>query len=284
VAKEAALTAEEIKKLAEREAVELRRRYALGIRGLGDIFRFVEQTLKYLLVRYPLGKESLQGFSAVYRGERLIFSNSSLILSREIFTVAHEIGHHVFDIQLTTPTLIRDQETGEFTPNNALEYRADCFAAELLMPREGIEEVASELKFKDNGISYSDIVRLQVEFGVSYRAMVRRLTELGWINKDKAQYFYHYFENTGYNLQGLFRRVHGGSLTLLVPSNQIWVPSRYFRCLEQNYENGYVSYPVLKEILRVMGVTPDELGFEEKEPVLPEEIDFDELLKDLDED
>lgn len=39
------------------------------------------------------------GFATVFEGKKVIVSNSSEILSREIFTIAHELGHIVYDFE-----------------------------------------------------------------------------------------------------------------------------------------------------------------------------------------
>jgi len=51
------------------------------------------ERLGYKVIRYPIGSNAFLGSSLLKDTDRIIFSNSSIILSREIFTVAHEIGH-----------------------------------------------------------------------------------------------------------------------------------------------------------------------------------------------
>jgi len=41
----------------------------------------------------------LLGFSTIFEGKKIIVSNSSEILSRENFTIAHELGHVVYDFE-----------------------------------------------------------------------------------------------------------------------------------------------------------------------------------------
>ena len=68
---------QEINEDVEEEADKLRSIPKWGIRGIKDIFKFIDQTLGYLLIRYPLGEESLKGFATVHTGERLIVTNFS---------------------------------------------------------------------------------------------------------------------------------------------------------------------------------------------------------------
>lgn len=268
---------------AERKANQMRGQYNLGYRDIGDIFPFIEQSLGYLLIRYPFGEDALEGFAAIYRGERLVVANSSKILSRERFTAAHEIGHHVFDFKEgSNDILIADQETGSFNRDNLAEFRADCFAAALLMPKDGVEEVLFELGIEKGALSHTDIVRMQLAFGVSYRAMVRRLSDMGRIAHDEADYLYNYFEETGEGLKRLFRRAQAPSTNLLDKWNQVWVPTRYLRCLEANYESRLVSYPTLEKILAVAKMRPEEWEFEPRPEVeVEKEEDIDALIEEL---
>ena len=271
---------QEINEEAEEKADELRTRHKLGIRGIKDIFQFIDQTLGYLLIRYPLGEGSLQGFAAVHTGERLIVTNSSERLGREIFTAAHEIGHHEFDIEKERPTLIHDNNIGVFNVDNAIEYRADCFAAHFLMPREGVSKALKEMGKKNQEISYFDVIKLQIEFGVSYNAMVKRLSLLGFIEDKKAKELYGYFENVGMGLKGLFNRMNADT-KLIDRSNVIQIPVKYFHYLQENYEKNLISYVVLEKVLSKIDKRPEELGFVQKVLSPPEEIDIDDDLDDL---
>ncbi|ABI69298.1 ImmA/IrrE family metallo-endopeptidase [Syntrophomonas wolfei] len=270
-----------IREEAEFQASQVRGQYRLGYRDIGDIFRFMEQAMGYLLIRYPFGEKAMEGFAALYQGERLVLTNSSKILSRERFTAAHEIGHHIFDFQDSGSELIADELTGLFNKKNLAEYRADCFAAALLMPREGVNDALYELGLNQGTLTYTDVVRLQLLFGVSYRAMVRRLADLDRIDREQVNYLYKYWAETGENLQRLFRRAQAPSTALLEPWEQVWVPTRYLRCLEANYETGLLSYPVLQQILAVVGVTPEEWAFRPHSVSATDEVDIDDLIEEL---
>lgn len=62
---------------------------------------------------------------------------------------------------------------------------------------------------------------------------------------------------------------------------EVWVPTRYLRCLEANYENGLVSYPILQQILAVVGVTAEERGFTPHAVSATDEVDIDQLIEEL---
>ncbi|MED1711766.1 ImmA/IrrE family metallo-endopeptidase [Bacillus thuringiensis] len=270
----------ELDEEAEEKADELRTRHKLGIRGIKDIFQFIDQTLGYLLIRYPLGEDSLQGFAAVHTGERLVVTNSSDRLGREIFTAAHEIGHHEFDIDKDNPTIIHDVNIGKFNIENSIEYRADCFAAHFLMPREGVHKALKEIGKKHSDITYFDVIKLQIEFGVSYNAMVKRLSLLNYIDNSKAKELYGYYENVGMGLKGLFNRVNAET-KLIDRSQVIQIPVKYFNYLQENYENDLISYDVLQKVLSKINKRPEELGFVYKDSLFVEEKNIDDELDDL---
>jgi Zn-dependent peptidase ImmA (M78 family) len=269
------------KEQAEQEAQNLRLLHQLGIRGIKDIFQFIDQTLGYLLIRYPFGKDSLQGFASVHTGERLIVTNSSLILSRERFTAAHELGHHIFDIDPEKPKLIHDNVIGKFDVQNLIEYRADVFAANFLMPEEGIKKALKELKKNFDEIHYFDVIKLQIEFGVSYKAMVRRLKDIGAITHEKAQELFQYYPNVGMRLQNLFKHI-GADTSLLTSQEVVQIPMKYLKYLQSNFENGYIPYSVLQKVLSEINKTPEETGFEKKSEIIEDEdICIDSLLEEF---
>ena len=69
--------------------------------GIIDLFKECER-LDYKLLRYPLGDNADLGFAVKKDNDIVIFTNSCSRLSREIFTLAHEIGHVVHGDQHTT--------------------------------------------------------------------------------------------------------------------------------------------------------------------------------------
>ena len=62
--------------------------------GIIDLFKECER-LGYKLLRYPLGENADLGFTVKRDNDIVIFTNSCSRLSREIFTLAHEIGHAI---------------------------------------------------------------------------------------------------------------------------------------------------------------------------------------------
>lgn len=98
----------------------------------------------------------------------LIIFNTNDSATRQRFTIAHELGHHV----LGHGTSPRDTSNA-FSSSNAnwKERAANQFAAELLMPADVIQLALSR--------GYSSVESLANLFGVSPAAMGYRMINLG---------------------------------------------------------------------------------------------------------
>ena len=74
------------------KADSFRENCKIGRYGIIDLFKDCTRC-GYKLLRYPLGESTDLGFSLLKDQDVIIFTNSSSRLSREIFTLAHEMGH-----------------------------------------------------------------------------------------------------------------------------------------------------------------------------------------------
>jgi Zn-dependent peptidase ImmA (M78 family) len=115
--------------------------------------------------------------------------------NRQRFTLAHEIGHYINDIEPllasneTEKSFIDDEKTlwrgGQKKPE---EYRANKFAAALLMPRDLVVQESKDLievmkkETKRKKVSKKDFISRMAEmFNVSEQSMQIRLEVLGVI-------------------------------------------------------------------------------------------------------
>jgi Zn-dependent peptidase ImmA (M78 family) len=90
--------------------------------------------------------------------------------ARQIFTIAHELGHKLLHIQDGADGVIVSFRSLK----NEREREADAFAAELLMP--------DDLVMKEyNKLFYPLVSQLAETFNVSQSAMKYKLNELGLI-------------------------------------------------------------------------------------------------------
>jgi Zn-dependent peptidase ImmA (M78 family) len=103
----------------------------------------------------------------LYPSERLIHLNANDVPRRRRFTLAHEVGHWVCQVEegRGAPVMCRAEDLVP-DADRSLEREANIFAAELLMPEKAVRESAADLDAADR-------------FGVSGEAMHWRLYSFG---------------------------------------------------------------------------------------------------------
>lgn len=261
----------------ESRARDIRNTYKISSYGIKDIFSLVEQMGIYL-IRYPIGKNVLCGFCTVSEGKKILVSNSSEILPREIYTIAHEIGHLQYDFDEYTQDIKIDKDFGDIE-SNFIESRADYFAAALLMPKTQIEEYVYEILRKEyNQLKALDVVRIQIEFNVSYAAAVKRLYELKHIDERHKSILFD--ERNEIKSSTLFKMINADEC-LLKASEELKVPGNYYEFVLSNYENGYVPFENFSKALSVVGV--DANIFKKEETPENEDINLDDIFKEFEE-
>jgi len=261
----------------EKRALEARKN--IQTYGVKDIFSLVAQRDIHL-IRYPFGKDKLLGFSTFFEGKKIIVSNSSEILSREIFTIAHELGHAIYDFEDEYSSVKIDVEIKD-SSEDLSEARAFYFANCFLMPEEELRKyIKYELKKKHQELNALDIVRMQLEFQVSYAALVVRLHDLEFINSShKSRLFDKRNEVTS---RALFKKLDADE-RLLKATNVIEVPSSYLEYVTSNYEKEYIPYSSLEKALALIGM--DSLIFKKEEKDGEDEEDFglDDIFEEFEE-
>ena len=115
-----------------------RERCKIGRYGIIDLFKDCERQ-EYKLLRYPLGQNADLGFTVRRDNDIIIFTNSCSRLSREIFTLAHEIGHVILHLG-ETDSFIDDSVSIKGKSTDAKEQEANYFAACLLMPDDVVSK------------------------------------------------------------------------------------------------------------------------------------------------
>ncbi len=243
----------------EKHAIEERKN--VQTYGIKDIFSLVAQKDIHL-IRYPFGKDKLLGFSTFFEGKKIIVSNSSEILSREIFTIAHELGHVIYDFEDEFGSIKIDVEI-EDSSEDISEARAFYFANCFLMPEEELRKfIKYELKKKHQELNALDIVRMQLEFQVSYAALVVRLYDLDFINANhKIRLFNRRNEITS---RALFKKLDADE-RLLKATDVIEVPPSYLEYVTSNYDNKYIPYTSLEKAFSLIGMDASIFKMEEKE-------------------
>ena len=214
--------------------------------GIIDLFKECER-LGYKLLRYPLGDNADLGFAVKKDNDIIIFTNSCSRLSREIFTLAHEIGHVILHLN-DESSFIDDSITINGRSTDKIEQEANYFAACLLMPADDVGRFIDLgiQDFGENGLSAMDIARIMSEFNVSFDMALNRLESLGII--DLKQKLCLDNERTMKKVGNLLRSV-GGNAKLNEPSNVIDIPHEYIDYVIYNYNHNAVPKETLEKVL-----------------------------------
>lgn len=136
------------------------------------------------------------GQISIQDGEPIIWINPLRPENRRKFTLAHELGHLVYDV-LPNIEKYQDPNNNSFKEHyrnentSPKETRANKFAGGLLMPIFAIHEAVDKIHNEDAGADKDKYIDgLASIFEVSRQAMIVRLKSLGIIPQD---YEYKYF-------------------------------------------------------------------------------------------
>ncbi|MBQ3784755.1 MAG: ImmA/IrrE family metallo-endopeptidase [Lachnospiraceae bacterium] len=250
----------------------------IGRYGIIDLFKECER-MGYKLLRYPLGENADLGFMTKRDNDIVIFTNSCSRLSREIFTLAHEIGHVILHLN-DSSSFIDDSITINGRSTDEKEQEANYFAACLLMPLDDIHRfIDLEIQdFQENGLSAMDIARIMSEFNVSFDMALNRLESLDVIDTNQKTRLDN--AKTEMKVGNLLRGV-GGNSKLNVSSEEIDIPYEYIDYVIYNYNHNAVPKETLERVLACYGLSIDDVNDKIITPS-EDEDDLDDLIGGLD--
>lgn len=245
--------------------------------GIINLFKECER-LGYKLIRYPLGEDADLGFVVKKDNDTVIFTNTCSRLAREIFTLAHEIGHAVLHME-NTLSFIDDSITISGKSMDEKEQEANYFAACLLMPEDKVDKFLDlEVEdFEHDGLSALDIARMMSEFNVSFEMALNRLENLSKINSHARLKLDNARNQT--RVGNLLKSV-GGNGRLNEFSKEIKIPYEYIEYVIYNYNHNAVPLETLEKALAYYHLTIEDIRdklIEEEE----NEDDFDNFIRGL---
>jgi hypothetical protein len=186
-------------------------------------------------VTWPVGK-TVSGLCAHGADVALMLVSSSFPVGHQRFTAAHELAHHL--VGDPREVII---ESDVFAVSTPPERRANAFAAALLMPPDGLREVAG-------GRPVDDVVlaELMREFGVSYTALLYRLADhtVRLMSTMVRDQLLHRAPTSVLRAAG---DPAPGELTR--PDEARRVPPRLLAAAQQGYQSGRVGLGVLAALL-----------------------------------
>lgn len=246
--------------------------------GIMDLFRECDRC-GYKLLRYPLGESADLGFATKKDEDVVIFTNSSSRLSREIFTLAHEIGHVVLHLNGNS-SFIDDNVTIADGNQDEKEQEANYFAACLLMPTDDVSRFLDlEISDYENGIlSAMDIARIMSEFSVSFDMALNRLESLGKIDANQKLRLDN--EKTEKKVGNLLRSA-SGNIRLNLPSNEIGIPYEYIDYVIYNYNHNAIPKETLEKVLDCYQLSLDDVSDRISATDMEEDDNLEELLGGL---
>ena len=154
-------------KLARERALELLEKYDIS-EPIIPVFEIAQREgIKIAFFTPEDELEEMSGF--LDRVEKIIYVNEEDAPTRQMFTVAHELGHYMLEHQ-GTDILFRYETPIDKDPQ---EMEANCFAANLLVPIEMINSAMAQYK-----LTKLDVDLLAQFFGVSIDVINYRLKAL----------------------------------------------------------------------------------------------------------
>ena len=269
----------ERKREIRRKAEFFREKCKVSRYGIIDIFKECERC-EYKLIRYPIGTEATLGFVKKKDKDIIIFTNTSVRLSREIFTLAHEIGHILLHIE-QSKTFLDDTASILNTNTDDKEEEANYFAVCLLMPEEEISKFLDlEIDdFNKNGLNSMDIARIMSEFNVSFEMTLNRLESLNKISHlDRINLD---IERNKRSVGNLLKSV-GGNSKLNEVSMIRSIPHEYIDYVIYNYNHNAIPKETLERALVYYNLTYEDIS--DKIKIIEDtedEEDIDDLIGGL---
>lgn len=141
-----------------------------------------------IAVKYEPFDDDLSGILVKENGRTAIGVNSSHSITRQRFTIAHELGHFVLkhngnlfvDKSLGSQAFVVRRDGKSSLGSDILEVQANQFAAALLMPKTLVNAQVEKRLERKSRLSSEDLVStLARVFVVSAKAMEYRLVNLG---------------------------------------------------------------------------------------------------------
>lgn len=167
----------------EKKANEFRSKWGLGSNDSINLKGFLYKS-NVLTVFRPLS-DKLSGMALkVETGDdvnRFILINSNKTLGHQHFTICHEL-YHLF-VQENFKSMACS--AGRFERRDKEEFNADVFAANLLLPENGVKALIPDSELDRDKIRLSTILRIEHYFSCSRSALLYRLKDLRIISPNK---------------------------------------------------------------------------------------------------
>lgn len=136
-----------------------------------------------VLAMFEPMSDNFSGMAIKTADHKCMLINSNHRISKQHFTIAHELFHLFIQKDFTSEFSI----AGKFNKKDKIEFEADWFAAYLLMPEEGLLSLIPKEELLKNKISIATIVKIEHYFACSRTALLIRLDGMDLIDLIKYQ-------------------------------------------------------------------------------------------------
>jgi hypothetical protein len=120
------------------------------------------------------------------RSDPIILLGAERPRGRQLFTCAHELGHHYFGHGTRIHEVLDDRALDQYEDEN--EYMANVFGAFLLMPKSAVERAFAVREEAPNRASAARMFAIACSLGVGYRTLVTHLKlSLNMISSARAK-------------------------------------------------------------------------------------------------
>lgn len=231
-----------LKKEVEEIAIRFKNEYSSIVKSPIPNSFIAAEELGFFVVSCP-APDKLSGMTMNIQDKAMIVVNSVHPLGRQNYSIWHEV-YHWYTGDGQDISLSEDAEYSE------TEYKAELFASEILMDKKSLKVYLNRLGYSSNAqlkfLKREDIVKLQNDFQVSYRAMLTRIisasgrVDLGnrYAIANTQQKIIEFNKSLGYsgNLE------KGNLPTYISPS--------FFTYLEHNLKKGRISKNYVDSLLK----------------------------------
>jgi Zn-dependent peptidase ImmA (M78 family) len=185
---------------------------------------------------------SFSGMAIKSADKRFILVNSNHSIGKQHFTIAHEL-YHLFkqpDFKFRSCVTGRFDKTADIN-----EYHADLFAAELLLPEDGIYKQIPDEELTKDKIQLPTLIKLEQYFSSSRAALLYRLKSLGLISKIKYDEFSVDVKRQAIN--------HGFDTRLYEKGNEGVVIGQYGQIAKELYDKDVISESFYMSLMMDIG-------------------------------
>lgn len=227
------------------KAEQFREQHGLGQFSPINFHQFLLNT-NIITVFKPLS-DDFSGMSIRYLDSyRFMLINSNQILSRQHFTIAHELYHLFIQKEFSSYNCTPNKSDYSSQPE---EFKADIFASNLLLPQNGfLGLIPDHEKQKKNRITRETIFRIHQYFGVSVKAVIMRLRDFDLVDS-------YYFDDYSSNLKNTAINL-GYSAKLYKGTGKSFVIGDYASLARKLYESQKISESHYLELVNAIGIDP----------------------------